>query len=85
MPARATAWAVLAWVVAWVMLRLSLSEALKWDYGEQMLWSQQLAWGYGPPPPFYTWLQWGANELLGPSVLALALLKGVLMILTLVF
>lgn len=43
MPARATAWAVLVWVVAWVMLRLSLSEALKWDYGEQMLWSQQLA------------------------------------------
>ena len=84
-PARATAWAVLVWVVAWVMLRLSLSEALKWDYGEQMLWSQQLAWGYGPQPPLYTWLQWGANALLGPSVLALALLKGVLMILTLLF
>ena len=76
---------MLAWVVAWVMLRLSLSEALKWDYGEQMLWSQQLAWGYGPQPPLYTWLQWGANALLGPSVLALALLKGVLMILTLLF
>ena len=82
MPARATAWAVLAWVVAWVMLRLSLSEALKWDYGEQMLWSQQLALGYGSQPPLYTWLQWLANQVFGPSVLALSALKHALLALS---
>lgn len=77
--------AVLAWVLAAVAMRTALSPALKWDQAEQMLWSQQLAWGYGPQPPLYTWLQWGANALLGPSVLAAALVKGVLMALNLLF
>ena len=78
------AW-LLALSLAHVAVRVAISPALKWDEAEQMLWSQQLRAGYGAQPPLYTWLQWGANALLGPSVLALALVKGVLMILTLVF
>lgn len=55
---------------------------MKWDEAEQILWSQQLALGYGPQPPLYTWLQWLVCQLLGPSVLALALLKHALIVLT---
>ncbi|QTD46333.1 ArnT family glycosyltransferase [Ottowia testudinis] len=81
----AAMWAVVAWVTAYALVRVALSPALKWDYGEQMLWSQQLAWGYGAQPPLYTWLQWGANALFGPSVLALAAVKGWLIALTMLF
>ncbi|ARU06654.1 glycosyl transferase [Comamonas serinivorans] len=48
---------------------------MKWDESEQILWSQQLALGYGAQPPLYTWLQWAVIQVLGPSVLALALVK----------
>ncbi|MDR0274938.1 MAG: glycosyltransferase family 39 protein [Burkholderiaceae bacterium] len=70
---------------AHVAVRVALSPALKWDEAEQMLWSQQLALGYGAQPPLYTWLQWGVNQVLGPSVLALSLLKHVLIALACVF
>ena len=70
---------LLAFALAHVALRVATSPALKWDEAEQMLWSQQLALGYGPQPPLYTWLQWGMNQLLGPSVLALSALKHGLM------
>ena len=72
------AW-LLAFTLANVALRVATSPALKWDEAEQMLWSQQLALGYGAQPPLYTWLQWGMNQLLGPSVLALSALKHSLM------
>ena len=72
-------------VCAHIVSRVAISSGMKWDESEQILWAQSLALGYGPQPPLYTWLQWGANALLGPSVLALALVKGVLMILTLAF
>ena len=70
---------------AHVAVRVALSPALKWDEAEQVLWSQQLAPGYGAQPPLYTWLQWGVNQLLGPSVLALSLLKHALIVLACVF
>ena len=73
---------LLVLTLAHVAARLWVSPALKWDEGEQMLWSQQLAWGYGAQPPLYTWLQWGFNAALGPSVLALSLLKHTLLALT---
>ncbi|MDR1968893.1 MAG: glycosyltransferase family 39 protein [Burkholderiaceae bacterium] len=66
---------LLALAVAHVVVRVAISPALKWDEAQQMLWSQQLALGYGAQPPLYTWLQWGVNQLFGPGVLALALLK----------
>ncbi len=73
---------LLALALAHVVVRVALSPALKWDEAEQMLWSQQLALGYGAQPPLYTWLQWGVNLLLGPSVLALSALKQGLLALT---
>ncbi|MDR1968892.1 MAG: glycosyltransferase family 39 protein [Burkholderiaceae bacterium] len=72
---------LLALAAAHVALRVAVSPALKWDEAEQMLWSQHLALGYGAQPPLYTWLQWGVNELFGPGVLALALLKYALIVL----
>ena len=76
---------LLAWAAAHVALRLALSSALRWDEAEQTLWSQHLAWGYGTQPPLYTWLQWGLNAVLGPSVLSLAVLKHALLALTYLF
>ena len=73
---------LLALALAHVLVRVALSPALKWDEAEQMLWSQQLQLGYGAQPPLYTWLQWAVNQLLGPSVLALSLLKHALLALT---
>lgn len=79
----------LTWLLVWATLatvaRVLLSSAVMWDQAEQLVWTQSLAWGYGPQPPLYTWLQWGVNALLGPSVLALAVVKHALMVLTFVF
>lgn len=73
---------LLAWALALVLARLWLSPALELDEAEQMLWSQRLAWGYGAQPPLYTWLQSGVAALLGPGLLALAVLKMALLALT---
>ena len=73
---------LLALSLAHVVARVFVSPALKWDEAEQILWTQQLAWGYGAQPPLYTWLQWGMNQIFGPSVLSLSLLKHALLALT---
>ena len=78
---RPLAWLLLL-ALAHVAVRVAVSPALKWDEAEQMLWSQQLALGYGAQPPLYTWLQWGVNQVAGPSVLALSFLKHALLALT---
>ncbi|QTD45294.1 ArnT family glycosyltransferase [Ottowia testudinis] len=70
---------LLALAIAHVAVRVAVSPALKWDEAEQVLWSQQLRLGYGPQPPLYTWLQWMVNQVFGPSVLALAVLKHALL------
>ena len=70
---------------AHVVVRVAISPSLKWDEAEQMLWSQHLALGYGSQPPLYTWLQWAANAVLGPSVLSLSVLKHAALALTYVF
>ena len=67
---------------AHVISRVCISSAMKWDESEQILWSQHLALGYGPQPPLYSWVQWLAVQVLGPSVLALALVKHALIVLT---
>jgi len=81
--ARPLPWLLLL-AAAHVAVRVTASPALRWDEAEQMLWSQQLALGYGAQPPLYTWLQWGVNQVFGPGVLALALLKHGLLALTFV-
>jgi 4-amino-4-deoxy-L-arabinose transferase-like glycosyltransferase len=68
-----------------VLVRLAAGEALELDEAEQVLWAQQLALGYGTQPPLYTWLQRGVFEVLGVSVLSLALLKNGLLALTYLF
>jgi len=79
----------LAWLLVWAVLqilsRLWISPALELDEAQQMLWTQELALGYGTQPPLYTWLQWGVNQVLGPSVLSLSVLKVGLLALTYVF
>jgi len=70
---------------AHIAARVAMSPGLKWDEAQQILWTQQLQWGYGAQPPLYTWLQWGVNQVLGPSVLALALFKHALIVLACVF
>lgn len=69
-------------VCAHILSRICISAGMKWDESEQILWAQQLQLGYGPQPPLYTWMQWAVCQILGPSVLALALLKHLLIALT---
>ncbi|MDR0457556.1 MAG: glycosyltransferase family 39 protein [Burkholderiaceae bacterium] len=65
-----------------ITIRVTISPALKWDEAQQILWTQQLQWGYGAQPPLYTWVQWCVNQLLGPCVLALSLVKHTFIALT---
>ena len=71
--------------LAHIVVRVAASPALKWDEAEQMLWTQQLSMGYGSQPPLYTWLQWLVNQVVGPSVLSLSVLKHSLLALTYAF
>ncbi|MCQ1808132.1 ArnT family glycosyltransferase [Neorhizobium galegae] len=71
-----------AYYVLAVILRVLRSEALESDEAEQLYQSQFLLMGYGRQPPFYNWLQYGVVQLIGPSVLAVALVKNLLLFLT---
>jgi 4-amino-4-deoxy-L-arabinose transferase-like glycosyltransferase len=82
--ARPLPW-LLVLAAAHIIVRSLNGQVLQWDEGEQILWAQQLQWGYGAQPPLYTWLQWCLNQVLGPSVPALALLKHALIALACVF
>ena len=68
-----------------IITRLWMSSAVSWDQNEQLVWSQRLRLGYGPQPPLYTWLQWAVNLVLGPTTLAVVLVKNSLIALTFVF
>lgn len=57
-------------------LRPVLSATVGTDDVDQLLFSQVLAVGYSyEQMPLYTWLMWGATQLLGPTVIAVALVK----------
>jgi 4-amino-4-deoxy-L-arabinose transferase-like glycosyltransferase len=58
-----------------VAIRLLAPGAVEHDESEQVLLAQSLALGYGKHPPLYAWLQHGVFQLLGASVLGLAVLK----------
>jgi 4-amino-4-deoxy-L-arabinose transferase-like glycosyltransferase len=62
-----------------IVVRLMTSNSAELDEAEQLFLTQQLAWGYGPQPPLYTWLQFPFIAVFGPSILALALLKNLLL------
>lgn len=76
-----TLWLVLGLYFAVnLALRLALPHSLELDEGQQLFLAQWLAVGYDSQPPFYNWLQYGAVQLLGVNVLALALLKNLLLL-----
>src|SRR5262245_12875012 len=71
---------VLAILVAWgavhLALRVALSGILTIDDSRELMFAQTLEWGYQPrQPPLYNWLVWIAVRLLGPTVLAVTLVK----------
>ncbi|MGC9417839.1 MAG: ArnT family glycosyltransferase [Rhodovulum sp.] len=67
--------AITAYFAAQTALRLGLGGALETDEAEMMVMTPGLRLGYGPQLPLYNWLQIGAFELFGRSLLALSLLK----------
>lgn len=73
-----------AYALVQMVLRVLIGPSLELDEAEAFLHGQRLAWGYGPQPPLYFWLQWGFLQVLGPTILALAALKAVLLGATLV-
>lgn len=62
-----------------VALRTLVSDSLHLDEAEQLIVTQEWRLGYGSQPPLYNWIQKLFFSLLGPSVLALALLKNLLL------
>lgn len=63
-----------------VIVRLILPHGLELDEAEQTLLSQWMLSGYGSQPPFYNWLQHGAIEIFGMSLVTLAGLKNLLLL-----
>jgi 4-amino-4-deoxy-L-arabinose transferase-like glycosyltransferase len=79
---RGTLALLLAWAGFHVLLRLALSTTLTADDAREAVLAQSLEWGYqARQPPLYNWLAWGAFRLLGPSLLALTLLKYAVLVL----
>ncbi|MEV4609519.1 glycosyltransferase family 39 protein [Neorhizobium sp. LMR1-1-1.1] len=78
-------WLIAAYCLAAIVVRVLRTEGLQADESEQIFMSQFLLLGYGRQPPFYNWLQYGVIHLIGPSVLALTLLKNSLLFLSCVF
>ncbi len=67
-------------------LRMFLSPTLGIDDAEQTLFAQHWAFGYRfRQPPLFTWLLLPVVEVLGPSVLAVSLVRYVLLAITLLF
>ena len=62
-----------------VTVRLILPHGLELDEAEQTYLSQWLLAGYGSQPPFYNWLQHGAIEIFGMSLVTLAGLKNLML------
>lgn len=78
-------WAVLAYFILCVIMRVLRSDSLQNDEAEQAFLSQMLLLGYGRQPPLYDWLQIGMNALFGLSVATLSALKNSLLFLCCIF
>lgn len=74
-----------AYFVIHVIVRTLLPHGLELDEAEQVNLSQWLLAGYGAQPPFYNWLQHGAIQLFGMSLVTLSGLKGLLLFLSYMF
>ncbi len=67
-------------------IRLMLSPSLGIDDAEQILFAQHWAFGYRfRQPPLFTWMLLPVIDLVGPSVLAISLVRYVLLAVTYVF
>lgn len=62
-----------------IVVRLVVPHSLELDEGQQLFLAQWLAFGYDSQPPFYNWLQYGAEQVFGPTLLSLSLLKNLLL------
>lgn len=60
---------VVAGLQAWA------SPTAELDQAEQLVFAQGLQWGYSNQPPLYTWLLWGLEQMTGPSLVVLYLVK----------
>jgi 4-amino-4-deoxy-L-arabinose transferase-like glycosyltransferase len=60
---------VVAGLQAWA------SPTAELDQAEQLVFAQRLQWGYSNQPPLYTWLLWGLEQVTGPSLAVLYLVK----------
>ena len=74
-----------AYFIANVIVRLSLPHSLELDEGQQLFLAQWLAIGYDTQPPFYNWLQYGSEQLLGPTLASLSVLKNLVLFLSYLF
>ena len=74
---------VALYLIAHIIIRLSLSQTIQVDDAEQIRLAQSLALGYPiPQPPLYSWISWGLFQLIGSGLLTLTLLKYTLIGLT---
>ncbi|WP_180355893.1 glycosyltransferase family 39 protein [Aliirhizobium smilacinae] len=71
-----------AYFIIHVIVRFVLPHGLELDEAEQVNLSQWLLAGYGAQPPFYNWLQHGAIQIFGMSLVTLSGLKGLLLFLS---
>jgi 4-amino-4-deoxy-L-arabinose transferase-like glycosyltransferase len=75
----ANAWrwlaAVLAYFLAYLLIRINLPGALDRDEAEIVYLTQELRLGYGTQPPLYAWLQWLAFSAFGVNRFALVVIK----------
>ena len=68
-----------------VLARVIRSPGLEVDESQQAVLSQFLLLGYGSQPPVYSWLQYGVNAILSPSIASLSVLKNGLLFLCCLF
>ena len=76
--------AVLAYFLAYLVLRLAEQGGLERDEAEIVYLARALQLGYGTQPPLYTWLQWGAFQLFGINRFALVIVKDLALVTTFV-
>ncbi len=74
-----------AYFIVQVIVRFILPHGLELDEAEQVYVSQWLLPGYGAQPPFYNWLQHGAIQIFGISIVTLSGLKGLMLFLSYIF
>src|SRR5438067_4588772 len=76
--------AVLAYFVAYLVLRLAEQGGLERDEAEIVYLARDLRLGYGTQPPLYNWVQWLAFQAFGLDRFALVIVKDLSLALTFV-